>query len=81
MEDLKTNEKAKEETPKAQAPKVVERRKMSYQLAEGSRLELNGLPIGILTNDRLKDPNVIVAIQNYEQRTGRQVIGTLIVLA
>ena len=69
--------------PKATVPKSekpVERKKLRYRLAEGHSLEVNGLPIGIVTNDRLQDPNVILAIQNHERRTGRQIIGTLIIL-
>ncbi len=58
--------------------KKPEPRKMRYRLAEGDRLELNGLPIGVITNEKLQDPNVILAIQNHERRTGRVFIGTQI---
>lgn len=51
-----------------------------YKLAQGDNLEVVGLPIKI-TNENLKNPNVIKAIQNCEQRTGRKIIGTLVVLA
>ena len=59
-------------------------KQLKYQLAKGHRLELRGFPPGlVVSNETLAGKNaegLIRAIQNWERETGKQVIGTQIVL-
>ena len=52
--------------------------KGTYRLANGSNIEITGLPMKI-TNESLKNPNVIKSIQNLEQKTGRKIIGVHVI--
>lgn len=61
---------------------VRPRRERKYRLAncpEGGHVEITGLTFKV-TAENVNNEHVIAAIQQCELRTGRKIIGTLIVL-
>lgn len=58
----------------AQAPKAKRWAIVNEQGVEQSNLEIAGLDIKV-TPETLKNPNVIRAIQNFEARKNRKIIG------
>lgn len=73
---LNCKKMAKEET----TPSVGAPRGEGWKLAKGDNIQITGLPFKV-TNDLLKDPNVIIAIERFEKRSGRKYFGTHIVKA
>lgn len=55
-------------------------REKTYKLVKGENFEIAGLPF-VVTNEKLKNPNFIIAIQNHERRTGVKILGEHIILA
>jgi hypothetical protein len=66
-----------EKQAQAQAPKPKRWAMFDGQGNETSNLEITGLEINV-NAETLKNPNVIKAIQNFETRKNRKIIGVQI---
>ena len=60
-----------------QAPKAKRWAIVNEQGVEESNLQIAGLDIAV-NAETLKNPNVIIAIQNFERRKNRKIIGVQI---
>jgi hypothetical protein len=60
-----------------QAPKAKRWAIVNEQGVEESNLQIAGLDIAV-NSETLKNPNVIIAIQNFERRKNRKIIGVQI---